>query len=54
MTWQFTIKLQTENLNAIFEHIHQNIRAFPRSEKKSAIDFESIIAYSENSKQSNV
>lgn len=50
----FTIKLQTENLNAIFEHIHQNIKAFPRSDEKSAIDYENIIGYSENSKQSNV
>ena len=41
--------------NVIFEHIHRNIRVFPRT-KKSAFnnDWENITAYWENSKQSEV
>ena len=40
--------------NAIFEHIHQNIRAYPRSKSALINDYENIIAYSEKSKQSEV
>ena len=41
-----------EQYNAIFKHIHQNIRAYPRS-KKICTDnyYENIIAYSEESEQ---
>ena len=39
--------------NAIFEHIHLNIRAYPRSKKYTLINnYENIIAYSEESEQS--
>ena len=41
--------------NVIFEHIHQNIRVFPRT-KKAALNnsWENITAYWEKSKQSEV
>ena len=41
--------------NAIFEHIHQNVRAYPRSTKTALInDHENIVAYSKESEQSEV
>ena len=37
----------------VFNHIHQNIRAYPKSKKSALIhDDENIVAYSEQSKQS--
>ena len=34
--------------NVIFEHIHQNIRAYPRSKKRALInDLENVIVYYE-------
>ena len=41
--------------NAIFEHIHQNIRVFPKTKKfELNNDWENITAYWEKSKQSEI